>query len=140
MMRSTNVSPAGFVWSKKPSLTMSTEWPSADFCSLTLAFRVGRPAWARIWLCRQRIAAATTGRLSAVGATSVLAQGAAATLVLAFLALLAWALSLAGRLSPRAIVAIGSFFLALWAASATGVATRRPAPITATGRRRLKIL
>src|SRR3954447_10696857 len=108
MMRSTKVSPAGLVWSKKPSLTMSVEWPSADFCSLTLAFRAGRPAEARTWLCRQRTAAAMTGRLSAVGATSVLAHVIGAALVLALtLVLDARALrSVAGRLSPSAMVAI----------------------------------
>src|SRR3954453_1857462 len=118
-MRSTKLSPAGFVWSKKPSLTMSAEWPCAALASLALAFSVGRPAWARIWLCRQRIAALTSGRLVVVGARSVFAHVTAArALVLVDLTVLA-------RLSPRAIFATGSLCLGL-AASAAGVASSSP--------------
>src|SRR3954471_516523 len=131
-MRSTNVSPARFVWSKKPSLTMSDEWPCAAFASLVLAFSAGRPAWARIWLCRQRIAALISDRLSPVGARFVFAHVTAAR------AFVLPALTVFTRLSPRAIVATGSFFLG-FAASAAGVASSRPAEIAAAGRRRVKI-
>src|SRR3954471_23081846 len=123
-MRSTNVSPAGLVWSKKPSLTMSDEWPCAALASLALALSAGRPAWARIWLCRHRIAALMSGRLVAVGARSVFAQVTAARALVLVLVLALVALTVVlTRLSPRAIVATGSFFLGL-AASAAGEASR----------------
>src|SRR4051795_857513 len=109
-MRSTNVSPAGLVWSKKPSLTMSDEWPCAALASFALALSAGRPAWARIWLCRHRIAALISGRLVAVGARSVFAQVTAARALVFVLVLVALTVVLT-RLSPRAIVATGSFFL-----------------------------
>src|SRR3954447_11247433 len=130
-MRSTKVSPAGFVWSKKPSLTMSTEWPWAALASLALAFSAGRPAWARTWLCRQRIAALTSGRFVALGVMSVFAQVSAAR------AFGLVALTVLTRLSPRAIVATGSLCLGL-AASAAGVARSRPAVIAAAGISRVK--
>src|SRR3954452_2175523 len=133
-MRSTKLSPAGFVWSKKPSLTMSAEWPCAALASLALAFSAGRPAWARTWLCRQRIAALTSGRLVALGVMSVFAQVSAARA----LGLGLVALAVLTRLSPRAIVATGSLCLGL-AASAAGVASSRPAVIAAAGMSRVKI-
>ena len=57
MMRSTIVTPSGVVCSKKPRRTMSLEWPSAALRSLAFSRSAGRPRSARIWLCRQRIAA-----------------------------------------------------------------------------------
>src|SRR4051812_7454144 len=112
---------------------MSAEWPCAALASFALTLSAGRPAWERIWLCRQRIAALISGRLSAAGSRFVFAQVTAA---LAF-GLVARALTVLARLSPRAIVATGSFDLRL-AASAAGAASSRPALIAAAGTIRVR--
>src|SRR4051812_7160664 len=139
-MRSEYVLPAGLVWSKKPSLTMSAEWPSAALASFVLALRAGRPACARTWLCRQRIAAPISGRLSAAGTRSVLVQATVAVaLTVLGLALVVRALTLAaGRLSPRAIVATGSLGFFFVAAPAAGPGTSRPTVIAAAGTIRVR--
>src|SRR3954454_6142966 len=107
---------------------MSLDWPSAAFCSLPLLLSEGRPAWTRIWLCRQRIAARISSMFSAVGMTSVFVQvGTCAT----FAFLLAVLALPAGFLEPRATVALTvvSFFLVL---ASAGEAMRKPAATTAT--------
>src|SRR3954447_4473706 len=113
---------------------MSLDWPTADFCSLALLFSAGRPAWTRIWLCRQRIAARTSSTFCAVGITSVLVHtGTWATVALpAFLAAAALALALtAGFLAPSATVAL-TLVSFLWVLASAGEATRRPAATKAT--------
>src|SRR4051794_25673532 len=122
MIRSTNESPSGLVWSKKPCVTMSLEWPVAALRSLALSLSSGRPFWTRIWLCRQRIAARTSSTLSGVGIRSVFWHVIGACEVFAFGLAEALAFAVFVRLSPRAILAITglSFFLAF--ASAAGAA------------------
>src|ERR1700742_3133835 len=109
---------------------MSDEWPLAALRSFALSLSSGRLFCARIWLCRQRIAARTSSRLSAAGSTSVFWQLIVCD-VLAFgffaFGCLAEAWAFLARLSPSAIFAITglSFFLLL--AAAAGAATSRPA-------------
>src|SRR3954449_9358713 len=101
---------------------MSAEWPAAALRSLTFSLSSGRSFCARIWLCRQRIAARTRSTFSAVGSTSVFwhCSWVCDVFALAFLDFLdfgfaadAWAFL--ARLSPSAIFAITglSFFLLL---------------------------
>src|SRR3954451_15555251 len=100
---------------------MSLDWPSAALRSLALSLSNGRPAWERIWLCRQRIAARTSSRFCGVGITSVFWHGTAAAV----------ALTLTGFfLAPRATWAL-IFVSLLWAAPAVGAAISRPAAIAA---------
>src|SRR6478609_7268717 len=98
---------------------MSLDWPSAALRSLALSLRAGRPAVARIWLCRHRIAARTSSTFCAVGIRSVLVHGTAA------------ALALTVFLEPSATVAltvVSFLWLLAWAA---GAATKRPVVTTA---------
>src|SRR5262245_27392003 len=125
---------------------MSLDWPSAALRSFAFSLSAGRPSWARTWLCRQRIAARTRSRFWADGTMSVFWQ-ATTWLILAFLDLavcLAAALAFAGRLSPRAMVAMTLLslerLLCLPAASAVGEAIRRLAATAAAGRMRVRLL
>src|SRR4051794_36531349 len=103
---------------------MSLDWPTAALRSFAVSLRAGRPASLRILLCRHRTAARTTSRFSAVGITSVLVHGTAATTALT--GFLAAAEALTGFLAPRATLAL-TFVSRLCAASAVGEAMRRPA-------------
>src|SRR6478736_3974936 len=123
---------------------MSFEWATAALRSFAVSLSSGRPAFARIWLCRHSSVTRTTSRFAASGVIVVFEHATVALAVTFFLALAA--LALPERLSPRAILAttfLDAFVVLVFVAAASalaGEANTRPAATAAAGRIRVKIL